>query len=158
MNLLTPYPCAPMSSLTKIEQNLKFFEDDILEELLRDKRSPATRRGYESDLRIFFDFLELAINAESIAWFLNLTQFEAIRLVLGYKSVLRDRNLKANTINRKVAAVKSLVAYARRTGRCAYSLDDIEGERVKAYRDTTGVDGKAIAKMHRNSEPSIYQR
>ncbi len=76
-----------------------------------------------------------------------MTQFEAIRLVLGYKSALRDRNLKPNTINRKVAAVKSLVAYARRTGRCAYSLDDIEGERVKAYRDTTGVDGKAIAKM-----------
>ncbi len=95
-------------------------------------------------MRIFFDFLELAINAESIAWFLNLTQFEAIRLVLGYKSALRDRNLKSNTINRKVAAVKSLVSYARRTGRCNYTLDDIDGEKVQAYRDTTGVDSKSI--------------
>ncbi|MEL7039800.1 MAG: tyrosine-type recombinase/integrase [Cyanobacteria bacterium J06592_8] len=121
--------------------------DDLLDELLRDKRSPTTRRGYESDLKIFFEFLGLAINSESIGQFLGLSQPEAIRLVLSFKAELRDRNLKPNTINRKLAAVKSLVSSARRTGRCRFTLDDVDGEKVQAYRDTTGVDSKAIAKI-----------
>ena len=122
-------------------------ESDILSELLKDKRSPQTRRAYAKDLKDFFEFLKAEPTPENVGRFLSLSRPEAVRLVLGYKSDLRSRSLAPATINRRLAAIKSLVAYAEKTGRCGFLLSQIDGERVTAYRDTTGVGGESISKM-----------
>jgi integrase/recombinase XerC len=60
---------------------------------------------------------------------------------------LIERGLKEATINRRLAAIKSLVTFARKLGQCHYTLEDIKGEKVKAYRDTTGVGKDTYKKM-----------
>ena len=76
---------------------------------------------------------------ERIAWFLSLGRFEAIALVLRYQAGLLERGLTPATVNVRLSAVKSLVNYARKIGKCNYTLEDVEGLWVETYRDTRGV-------------------
>ena len=50
-----------------------------------------------------------------------------------------ERGLKEATINRRLSAIKSLVNYARKIGKCDYTLSEIQGEKVQKYRDTSGI-------------------
>ncbi len=119
---------------------LALLDSDILEELLRDKRSPNTRRTYAKGLKDFFVTMTQAEpSPERIAWFLSLGRFEAIALVLRYRAGLLERGLTPATVNVRLSAVKSLVNYARKVGKCDYSLEDVDGLRVETYRDTRGV-------------------
>lgn len=135
-----------MSGLIPVSQSLaqipfKITERDILAELLADKRSPETRRAYAKDLTLFF--LAIADSQPSpalIRQFLELERFTAISLVLQYKAGLIEQNLAEATVNRRLAAVKSLVRYAQKIGKCAWSLEEISGEKIRSYRDTSGVD------------------
>jgi integrase/recombinase XerC len=72
--------------------------------------------------------------------FLHLSERQAVSVVLKYKAKLIDKGLKEATVNRRLAAVKSLVEMGRKLGACHYTLGDIKGEKVASYRDTTGVD------------------
>ena len=116
-------------------------EVDVLAALLADKRSENTKRAYAQDLQDFFLItVEQQPTPALVSQFLQLGRFEAISLVLRYKATLIERGLAESTVNRRLAAIKSLVNYARRVGKCDWSLQDIQGEKVKSYRDTTGVD------------------
>ena len=123
-------------------------EADVLAALLADKRSENTKRAYAKDLR---DFFLSTVNQEPepsiVAQFLQLNRFEAIALVLHYKATLIERELAEATINRRLAAIKSLVKYAHKVGKCDWSLQDVEGEKVMPYRDTTGVDRDAYRRV-----------
>ena len=62
---------------------LATLDQDILEQLLRDKRSPNTRCTYTKGLKDFFVAMTQADpSPERIAWFLSLGCFEVIALVL----------------------------------------------------------------------------
>ena len=123
-------------------------EIDIMSELLADKRSVNTRRAYQKDLSDFFGVaFGLPATQEAMTAFLKLHRFEAIAHVLRYKSYLVAKGLKEATVNRRLAAVKSLVNYARRIGKCEFSLEDITGEKVTPYRDTSGVSVAEIKRM-----------
>ena len=114
------------------------LEPDLLQELLQDKRSPNTRRTYAKSLRDFFSVLtQQDPTPESVGQFLQLNRFEALRLVLRYRATLVEKGLSPATINVRLAAIKSLVNYARRVGKCDYTLEEVEGLRVHNYRDTT---------------------
>jgi integrase/recombinase XerC len=119
---------------------LTSLDQDILQDLLQDRRSPNTRRTYAKGLK---DFFVTMIGAEPtpqvIGGFLCLNRFEAISLVLRYRAGLVARGLRPATINVRLSAVKSLVNYARKIGKCQFSLEDVEGLRAETYRDTTGV-------------------
>lgn len=126
----------------------KVTERDILAELLADKRSPETRRAYAKDLKDFFTHVADAEPTPTlIRQFLELERFTAIALVLQYKAGLIDKGLSEATVNRRLAAVKSLVKFAQKIGKCAWSLEEVEGERLKSYRDTSGVDTEAYRKI-----------
>jgi integrase/recombinase XerC len=130
------------------------LEQDILEELLRDKRSPNTRRTYAKGLKDFFVTMTQAEpSPERIAWFLSLGRFEAISLVLRYRAGLLERGLAPASINVRLAAVKSLVNYARKIGKCEYSLEDVEGLRAETYRDTTGVSPETFKQIAAQVQP-----
>lgn len=119
----------------------KITDRDILAELLADKRSPETRRAYAKDLKDFFTSIASSNPTPTlIRQFLELERFTAIALVLQYKAELIDKGLAEATVNRRLAAVKSLVRYAQKIGKCAWSLEEVEGEKVRQYRDTSGVD------------------
>lgn len=121
---------------------------DLVAELLADKRSHNTRRAYERDLQDFFLMISLSLPTPAmVAEFLRLDRFAAISLVLKYKAALIDKGLKEATVNRRLAAIKSLVNYARKIGKCDFSLEDVKSERNKSYRDTTGISADAFKKV-----------
>jgi integrase/recombinase XerC len=57
---------------------------------------------------------------------------------------VRNQGLADATINRRIAAIKSLVTMGRKLGVCCYSLEDIKSEKVTPYRDTTGISPQAF--------------
>jgi integrase/recombinase XerC len=119
---------------------IALLDQNLLEELLRDKRSPNTRRTYAKGLRDFFvTMTQDEPSPERIAWFLTLGRFDAIALLLRYRAGLLERGLTPATVNVRLSAVKSLVNYARKVGKCDYTLEDVESLQVETYRDTSGV-------------------
>ncbi|BFM39403.1 tyrosine-type recombinase/integrase [Synechocystis sp. LKSZ1] len=123
-------------------------EPDLLAELLQDKRSPNTRRTYAKSLRDFFQALtQQDPTPEIVGQFLQLNRFEALRLVLRYRATLVEKGLSPATINVRLAAIKSLVNYARRVGKCDYTLEEVEGLRVHTYRDTTGIQPESFRQI-----------
>ncbi|GAB1544594.1 site-specific tyrosine recombinase XerD [Scytonema sp. NUACC21] len=123
-------------------------DPDVLAQLLADKRNPNTRRAYEKDIRDFFSKMTgLYPTQDSVLEFLHLEREQAVMVVLKYKALLIQGGVREATVNRRLAAIKSLAKMGRKLGVCNYSLEDVEGEKVRAYRDTRGVDTKAIAKV-----------
>ncbi|PSF33876.1 integrase [Aphanothece hegewaldii CCALA 016] len=135
-------------------------EPDLLAQLLSDKRSPETRRGYARDLRDFFRFVANVDEPtpEVVQAFLKLDQFQALSLVLRYKSHLYDeRSLKEATVNRRLAAIKSLVRLANQLGQCSFTLSEIKGDKIVRYRDTTGVSKEVYRRMLSISDRSTLK-
>ena len=124
-----------------ISRNFKIAEvPDVVAQLLGDKRSPNTKRAYLHDLKNFFQAVaDAEPNRDLVLEFLHLEQTQAVQLVLTYKADLIEKGLKEATVNRRLAAIKSLAAMGRKIGVCSYTLEDVKSEKVKAYRDTSGV-------------------
>lgn len=134
---------------TKIGTSFKLKPTpDVLSQLLADKRSINTRRAYEKDVTLFFQWAaESKPTKELILEFLHLEQRDAIVLVLDYKAYLLNQGRSEATVNRRMAALKSLVQMGRKLGYCAYSLEDIKGEKARTYRDTTGIPPETFKKV-----------
>jgi integrase/recombinase XerC len=113
---------------------------DVLSQLLADSRSENTRQAYEKDVVLFFKWATgNKPTPDIVLEFLHLEKSDAVTLVLKYKAHLIRKGLAEATVNRRLAALKSLVAMGRKMGHCVYSLEDIKGEKVQRYRDTTGI-------------------
>jgi len=114
-------------------------DPDVLAQLLEDKRNPRTRKEYEKDITYFFRAIAgCEPSRDLVLQFLHLDLHRATALVLKYKAELFQRSLAEATVNRRLAAIKSLVRMGSQLGVCDYTLD-IKGEKVRTYRDTTGV-------------------
>lgn len=107
----------------------------VLSDWLATKRSPHTRRVYQKDVKNF-----LADIGTELGKFLTLDRHGAYALVSRYKGDLITKGLKSATINRRLAAIKSLVCFAYNCGHCEFMLESVKGEKLSAYRDTSGVD------------------
>jgi integrase/recombinase XerC len=120
-------------------------EQDVIALMLANIRALSTRREYQKDLRKFFVAMTgYEPNSDSVLEFLHLSEKRAVAVVLKYKAKLLALGLKEATVNRRLSSIKSLVKFARKLGVCSYTLEDVELEKVKAYRDTTGVDAESI--------------
>ncbi len=122
--------------------------NNLVADLLADKRSDNTKRAYKNDLQDFFTTMTgKAISPDLVAWFLTQNRQQAIAMVLHYKANLLGRGLKEATVNRRLASIRSLVAYARKVGACNWNLVDVQGEKVEVYRDTSGIPVEKVATM-----------
>ncbi|WP_013325744.1 tyrosine-type recombinase/integrase [Gloeothece verrucosa] len=125
-------------------------EPDVLAQLLAGKRSRNTQNAYAKDLRDFFYYVAGVEEptAEIVKEFLELDQFAALSLVLKYKAHLsNERKLKEATVNRRLAAIKSLVRLGNQLGQCRFTLAEVKGDKIVRYRDTTGISKEAYRKM-----------
>ncbi|MEG4335720.1 tyrosine-type recombinase/integrase [Microcoleus sp. AT9_A2] len=149
---------APLeSSLSaKIERHFAPLLDedpDVLKQLLADKRSPNTKRAYEKDVNDFFQTMTgKPPSPESVLEFLHLESRQAMTVVLKYKALLvngdgKKAALSEATVNRRLAAIKSLVGMGRKLGVCDFTLEDIKGEKVTKYRDTSGIDAATFTQI-----------
>ncbi|CCI27805.1 tyrosine-type recombinase/integrase [Microcystis aeruginosa] len=116
--------------------------DRVLSDWLATKRSPHTQRVYRRDIENFLADLNLELGK-----FLALDRHKAYALVSRYKGDLIQNNLKSATINRRLAAIKSLVAYAYNCGHCDFMLESVKGEKLCSYRDTTGIDPETFKRV-----------
>ncbi|NJK50069.1 tyrosine-type recombinase/integrase [Candidatus Gracilibacteria bacterium] len=113
---------------------------DVLTQLLEDKRNKRTRHEYRKDINDFFKTVTGSLpTPDTVLQLLHLDRHRATALVLKYKAELFKRGLSEATVNRRLAAIKALVAMGRKLGVCDYSLEDVKGEKVQTYRDTSGV-------------------
>ena len=108
---------------------------------VRNLGSKMTRREYEKDLRYFFEVMSgQQVTEELVSAFLNISQSQANAALMVYKAALKKRGLAPTTINRKISAVKSFISTANRLGLCQFSLKDaVKSEKLKPYRDTSGI-------------------
>ena len=116
--------------------------EKLLSDWLNTKRSPHTQRCYRRDIENF-----LADLGTELGKFLSLDRHGAYALVSRYKGELITKGLKSATINRRLAAIKSLVCFAYNCGHCEFMLEAVKGEKLSAYRDTTGIDPEAFKQV-----------
>ena len=114
----------------------------VLTDWLATKRSPHTRRVYQKDIENFLSDIDMESGK-----FLSLDRHGAYALVSRYKGELIKNNLKSATINRRLAAIKSLVAFSYNCGHCEFMLEAVKGEKMSSYRDTTGVDPETFKRV-----------
>ena len=121
---------------------------DVVATMLAQLRSPNTRRAYSKDINDFFRVIvDRQPTRDLVLEFLHLEQTQAVRVVMDYKSKLIEKKLKPATVNRRLAAIRSLTAIGRKIGVCNYTLEDVKAEKYQAYRDTTGIDKDAIVRV-----------
>jgi integrase/recombinase XerC len=123
---------------------------DALALLLADKRSPGTRRAYAADLGDFFRhaYTVAEPTPDVVAAFLGLPAPQIALHLAGYKAHLLGRRLSEATINRRLAAVRSLLAFCYRLGLAATDGRGlVRGEKHRAYRDTRGIDEPTLRRL-----------
>jgi integrase/recombinase XerC len=100
-------------------------------------RSATTLRCYAGDLRDFAGFLGVNTPEAVAERLLAGGPGLANELALQYKAHLITRGLAAATVNRRLAALRSLVKLARTLGLVNWTLE-VEGMQAEAYRETRG--------------------
>lgn len=136
---------APMVSPPFVINPNLILEPDVLALLLADKRSLATRRAYRSDL---CDFFGGEPQPEAVRTFLQKKAPELALCLAQYKGRMLERGLSEATVNRCLAALRSLLTFSYRLG---YAQTDgrglVDGEKARAYRDTRGTDIHTLRRL-----------
>jgi len=100
-------------------------------------RNARTIQAYRQDLEDFAAFLPAASIEDAARILLTRGHGEANALALAYKIELCKRELAPSTINRRLAALRSMVKLARSLGMIPWSLE-VESVKSEPYRDTRG--------------------
>ena len=100
-------------------------------------RKAETIKAYQADLEDFRAFVQVSNLNQATNLLLGRGLGQANALVLDYKARLRERKLTPATINRRLAALRSLVKLARTVGLISWRLE-VEGMKMEGYRDTRG--------------------
>jgi integrase/recombinase XerC len=105
-------------------------------------------RAYAGDLEHFRAFVGVATSVDAATLLVTRTHGEANALVFSYRAHMIGRvpKLAPATINRRLAAVRSLVKLARTLGLVDWALD-VPNLPSQAYRDTRGPNYAAVRAM-----------
>jgi len=111
-----------------------------------DSLSERTREAYRLDLTDFAKWAGAASPAEAVVFFIGLDQGEANQVFFEYMTWLKGEGKSPATINRRRAAMRSVLALARMMGLTHNTLE-IKPLRHESYRDTAGPGMDAIRAM-----------
>lgn len=100
-------------------------------------KSGRTLRAYSLDLQDFSDFVGAGTVDQAASTLLGRGHGAANELALEWRSDLLERGLSPATVNRRLAALRSLVKLARTLGLVPFTLE-LPGVQGQAYRDTRG--------------------
>jgi integrase/recombinase XerC len=109
-------------------------------------RSPETARAYKADLESFRTFSGAADVGQAAARLLAGGQGPANGVALTYRSSMVDRGLAPATINRRLAALRSVIQVANLLGLVPWKLE-VENIRSETYRDTRGPGKDGFRRM-----------
>lgn len=102
-----------------------------------------SRLAYRADLTDFARFVGLDSVKAVSEWLVRQAQGDANYVVLAYQNSLRERELAAATMNRRIAAIRSMIAFANTIGAVSWKLD-IGNVRHEIYRDVSGIAPEAF--------------
>lgn len=108
-----------------------------LVEVFLSGKSERTLRAYGLDLQDFAAFVGVVSVDEATEVLLSRPHGAANELALSWRSDLLDRGLTPATVNRRLAALRSLVKLARTIGMVPWSLE-LAGVKSEKYRETKG--------------------
>ncbi len=100
-------------------------------------RSANTVEAYKHDLRDFQAFVRAQDLREAARGLLSLEHGAANALGFAYRAWLIERDLKPATVNRRLAALRSIIKMANTFGLVPWQLD-VKGVKARTYRDTRG--------------------
>jgi integrase/recombinase XerC len=115
-------------------------------EMFLSGRSPQTVRAYAGDLADFARFAGADSNAAAAARLLAGGAGQANGMAFDFRADLLRRGLSAATINRRLAALRSLTKLGRLLGLVGWSLE-VEGVRSENYRDTRGPGRDGVRRL-----------
>jgi len=114
-------------------------------------RSAGTIKAYRQDLQSFTAFVGVKTLEEAAKKLLLQGHGEANWWALQFKSHLSEKKLAPASINRKLAALRSLVNLARVIGMVPFALE-VDGFEVEALRDTRGPGAEGVEKILKRAE------
>ena len=100
-------------------------------------RNPRTLEAYRQDLQDFARYLGARNIDEAARLFLASGKGQAHAQAFAYRAELLARGLAPASVNRRLAALRSLVKLARLFNMADFVLE-VEGVKSQAYRDTRG--------------------
>lgn len=110
-------------------------------------RNPRTLRAYREDLEAFRAFIGAETAAEAVAHLLSHDAGAANALALSYRAhLLEERQLSPATVNRRLAALRSVVKLGRMLGLTTLTLE-VESLPVQKYRDTRGPGREGVQEL-----------
>ena len=109
-------------------------------------RNPKTLLAYRQDLESFRRYVEAPSLENAARTLLSQRLGEANRIAIGYRAALSEAKLSPARINRRLAAVRSLVKLARTLGIAPWTLE-IKNVRSQSYRDTRGPGALGIRRL-----------
>src|SRR5919202_3659421 len=109
-------------------------------------RSRNTARAYSRDLEHFAAWCRVPTPGEAARLLLAGSHGHANEVALRYKGSMLEEGLAPATVNRRLAALRSLVKLARVLGQVSWQLE-VEGVRSESYRDTRGPGREGVRRL-----------
>ena len=135
----------PLEIINQPAEAPDLIAPDLIALLLADKRSAATRQAYRSDLLGFFGG---APSPDALQTFLGQSAPQIALSLATYKGRMLEKGLSEATVNRRLAAVRSLLTFSYRLGHSATDGRGlVDGEKSRAYRDTRGTDIHTLRRL-----------
>lgn len=100
-------------------------------------RTPLTVDAYRRDLEDFARFLGVPDVEAAARTLIGRGHGEANALALEYRAHLVERGLQATTVNRRLAALRSVVSFARMLGEIPWRLE-VRNLKAERYRNMAG--------------------
>jgi len=110
---------------------------DVLVAAFLSSRTPATLKAYSADLKCFATWSGSLTSGDAAAKLLGAGAGPANAACVAYRTHLSGLGLSPATINRRLAALRSLVKLARSFGQVGWFLE-VQGPRGESYRNTLG--------------------
>jgi integrase/recombinase XerC len=122
------------------------IEAERLVRMFLEGRNGTTLRAYAGDLEDFSGFLGAEDVNSGAKLLLSAGPGEANALALSYRTDMIKRSLTPSTVNRRLAALRSLVTLARVLGMVVWRLE-VSNLKSVPYRDTSGPGQAGVGRM-----------